>query len=156
MQYPTAADRRVQQSAMASGGNDIGNIDRSPEKMLRILYGGLVGGPAKDDSFQDKRSNYKQSEVSRGPDSMLCDNVLHGMLVRSRLQCSADCDHGFGVRAGQDTILSQVMRMQVDDLIVALVETMGAGVFMHVDKLAAGADTRDYLICTRLSPIFPA
>ena len=52
---------------MASGGNDIGNVDHSPEQMLRVLYGGLVGGPAKDDSFQDKRSNYKQSEV--GSDS---------------------------------------------------------------------------------------
>ena len=52
------------QSAMASGGNDIGNIDHSPEKMAHVLYGGMVGGPAKDDSFQDKRSNYKQSEVS--------------------------------------------------------------------------------------------
>lgn len=49
---------------MASGGDDIGNIDHSPEKMARVLYGGMVGGPAKDDSFQDKRSNYKQSEVS--------------------------------------------------------------------------------------------
>lgn len=52
------------QSAMASGGNDIGNIDHSPEKMAHVLYGGMVGGPAKDDSFQDRRSNYKQSEVS--------------------------------------------------------------------------------------------
>ncbi|KAK9894644.1 glycoside hydrolase family 9 protein [Cystobasidium minutum MCA 4210] len=52
------------QSAMASGGNDIGNIDHSPEHMAHVLYGGMVGGPAKDDSFQDKRSNYKQSECA--------------------------------------------------------------------------------------------
>lgn len=49
---------------MASGGNDAGKIDSSPKQMMRVLYGGLVGGPSKDDSFQDKRSNYKQSEVS--------------------------------------------------------------------------------------------
>ena len=49
---------------MASGGNDIGNVDHSPETMAHVLYGGMVGGPSKDDSFQDKRSNYKQSEVS--------------------------------------------------------------------------------------------
>ena len=61
------------QSAMASGGNDIGNVDRSPEKMMRVLYGGMVGGPSKDDSFQDRRSNYKQSEVGR------CDVTRHSL-----------------------------------------------------------------------------
>lgn len=55
--------RLIIQSAMASGGNDIGNVDHSPPQMAHVLYGGLVGGPAKDDSFQDRRSNYKQSEV---------------------------------------------------------------------------------------------
>ena len=49
---------------MASGGHDIGNVDHSPENMAHILYGGMVGGPSKDDSFADKRSNYKQSEAS--------------------------------------------------------------------------------------------
>lgn len=68
---------------MASGGNDIGNIDRSPEKMLRTLYGGLVGGPSKDDSFQDRRSNYKQSEA--GPNGSQRRRVADSLT-----QCALD------------------------------------------------------------------
>jgi len=38
-------------SAPASGGDDIGNIDHSPPKEANVLYGGVVGGPDKQDRF---------------------------------------------------------------------------------------------------------
>jgi endoglucanase len=42
----------------AQGGNDMNG------PTLNILYGGIVGGPDKNDDFEDKRSDYIQSEVA--------------------------------------------------------------------------------------------
>ena len=50
-------------SAMASGGNDIENIDTSPEQEAYVLYGALVGGPDKLDGFFDIRRDWPQTEV---------------------------------------------------------------------------------------------
>lgn len=54
-------------SAMASGGNDIGNIDTSPEQEAYVLYGAVVGGPTKDDKFFDIRSDWPETEVRDTP-----------------------------------------------------------------------------------------
>ncbi|KAF9055097.1 glycoside hydrolase family 9 protein [Hymenopellis radicata] len=51
-------------SAQASGGNDINNIDSSPEKEAYILYGAVVGGPDKKGRFYDIRSDWPQTEVA--------------------------------------------------------------------------------------------
>ncbi|KAL1681683.1 glycoside hydrolase family 9 protein [Schizophyllum commune] len=51
-------------SAMASGGNDIENIDTSPEQEAYVLYGALVGGPDKLDGFFDIRRDWPQTEVA--------------------------------------------------------------------------------------------
>ncbi|KAL1740949.1 glycoside hydrolase family 9 protein [Schizophyllum fasciatum] len=51
-------------SAMASGGNDIENIDNSPEEEAYVLYGALVGGPDKLDGFFDIRRDWPQTEVA--------------------------------------------------------------------------------------------
>ncbi|KAF9362811.1 hypothetical protein BGX34_005442 [Mortierella sp. NVP85] len=51
-------------SAPASGGNDPGTIDSYPEKERYTLYGALVGGPDKNDRFDDRRSNWRQNEVA--------------------------------------------------------------------------------------------
>lgn len=48
---------------MASGGNDIGAIDTSPEIEAYILYGALVGGPTQFDLFYDIRSDWPETEV---------------------------------------------------------------------------------------------
>ncbi|KAJ7047503.1 glycoside hydrolase family 9 protein [Mycena alexandri] len=51
-------------SAMASGGNDIGNIDTSPPQEAYILYGAVVGGPDKHGKFYDIRSDWPETEVA--------------------------------------------------------------------------------------------
>lgn len=49
---------------MASGGDDIGAINTSPEQEAYVLYGAVVGGPDKKDRFYDIRSDWVESEVS--------------------------------------------------------------------------------------------
>jgi len=51
-------------SAMASGGNDINNINTSPPQEAYVLYGAVVGGPDKKDRFYDIRSDWPQTEVA--------------------------------------------------------------------------------------------
>ncbi|KAI0265157.1 family 9 glycosyl hydrolase [Gloeopeniophorella convolvens] len=51
-------------SAMASGGDDISNIDTSPPQEAYVLYGALVGGPDKQDRFWDIRSDWPETEVA--------------------------------------------------------------------------------------------
>ncbi|KAF8211252.1 glycoside hydrolase family 9 protein [Mycena galopus ATCC 62051] len=51
-------------SAMASGGDDIGNIDTSPPQEAYVLYGAIVGGPDKSDRFFDIRSDWPETEVA--------------------------------------------------------------------------------------------
>ena len=48
---------------MASGGNDIEQIDTSPPQEAYVLYGGVVGGPDSKDRFYDIRSDYIETEV---------------------------------------------------------------------------------------------
>jgi endoglucanase len=50
---------------MASGGNDINNIDTSPPQEAYVLYGAVVGGPDKKDRFYDIRSDWPETEVRR-------------------------------------------------------------------------------------------
>jgi endoglucanase len=49
---------------MASGGNDIGQIDTSPKQEAYVIYGAVVGGPDKSDRYYDIRSDWVESEVS--------------------------------------------------------------------------------------------
>ncbi|KAI9513161.1 family 9 glycosyl hydrolase [Russula earlei] len=51
-------------SAMASGGNDINNIDTSPPQEAYVLYGAVVGGPDVQDRFYDIRSDWPETEVA--------------------------------------------------------------------------------------------
>ncbi|KAJ7179258.1 glycoside hydrolase family 9 protein [Mycena filopes] len=51
-------------SAMASGGNDIGNINTSPPQEAYVLYGAVVGGPDKHGRFYDIRSDWPETEVA--------------------------------------------------------------------------------------------
>jgi len=50
-------------SAMASGGNDIANINTSPLAEAYTLYGAVVGGPDKRDKYHDLRDDWPQTEV---------------------------------------------------------------------------------------------
>ena len=50
-------------SAMASGGNNISDIDNSPPVEAYTLYGAVVGGPDKQDMYYDIRNNWAQTEV---------------------------------------------------------------------------------------------
>jgi endoglucanase len=52
------------QSALASGGTDGDDIDTSPPVEMYVLYGGVVGGPNKNDQYYDRRSDYVQTEVA--------------------------------------------------------------------------------------------
>ena len=51
-------------SAMASGGNDITNINSSPLKEQHVLYGAVVGGPDKQDRFFDIRDDWPETEIA--------------------------------------------------------------------------------------------
>ncbi|KAJ7904387.1 glycoside hydrolase family 9 protein [Mycena olivaceomarginata] len=51
-------------SAMASGGDDIGNINTSPPQEAYVLYGAVVGGPDKHGRFFDIRSDWPETEVA--------------------------------------------------------------------------------------------
>ncbi|PWN20026.1 Six-hairpin glycosidase [Microstroma glucosiphilum] len=50
------------QSSLASGGDDIDQIDTDPPVERWVLYGAVVGGPDKDDQYYDVRSDWQQSE----------------------------------------------------------------------------------------------
>lgn len=50
-------------SALASGGNDISNINTSPPAEAYVLYGGVVGGPDRRDRYYDIRDDWPQTEV---------------------------------------------------------------------------------------------
>ncbi|KAK0521711.1 hypothetical protein OC842_006693 [Tilletia horrida] len=63
--YPVGMSNNSAQnphSALASGGNNIANIDNSPPVEAYVLYGALVGGPDHDDQYYDQRSDYVQTE----------------------------------------------------------------------------------------------
>ncbi|KAF7355198.1 Endoglucanase [Mycena sanguinolenta] len=51
-------------SAMASGGDDIGNINTSPPQEAYVLYGAIVGGPDKNGRFFDIRNDWPETEAS--------------------------------------------------------------------------------------------
>ncbi|KAF8076248.1 glycoside hydrolase family 9 protein [Lyophyllum atratum] len=68
-------------SAMAAGGNDISNIDTSPEKEAYVLYGAVIGGPNKHDNYYDIRSDWPETEVLGAyenvrPKGLPCDPVF--------------------------------------------------------------------------------
>lgn len=49
-------------SALASGGDDLQNINDDPPQELHVLYGAVVGGPNSHDEYYDIRDDYDQSE----------------------------------------------------------------------------------------------
>jgi len=51
-------------SALASGGDDIGQINTVPAQEAYVLYGAVVGGPDKKDRFFDIRSDWVETEVA--------------------------------------------------------------------------------------------
>ncbi|KAI0693824.1 Six-hairpin glycosidase-like protein [Cytidiella melzeri] len=53
-------------SALATGAapQDIANLDTVPSREAYVLYGGVVGGPDKNDRFWDLRSDWVQDEVA--------------------------------------------------------------------------------------------
>ena len=48
---------------MASGGDDISQIDTVPAQEAYVLYGAVVGGPDPKDRFYDIRSDWVETEV---------------------------------------------------------------------------------------------
>ena len=51
-------------SAMASGGNDTSKINTLPPVETYVLYGGVVGGPDKQDKYYDIRDDWPQTGVT--------------------------------------------------------------------------------------------
>jgi len=51
-------------SAMASGGDDISNINTSPPAETYTLYGAVVGGPDRRDRYYDLRDDWPQTEIA--------------------------------------------------------------------------------------------
>lgn len=50
-------------SAMASGGNNISDINNDPPQEAHVLYGAVVGGPDRYDRYFDIRADWPESEV---------------------------------------------------------------------------------------------
>jgi len=48
---------------MASGGQDITQIDASPAQEAHVLYGAVIGGPDQRGRFFDIRSDWPQTEA---------------------------------------------------------------------------------------------
>jgi endoglucanase len=48
---------------MASGGDNIAEINTSPPQEAYVLYGAVVGGPDLRDRYFDIRSDWPQTEV---------------------------------------------------------------------------------------------
>ncbi|KAH8830739.1 glycoside hydrolase family 9 protein [Flagelloscypha sp. PMI_526] len=67
-------------SALASGGNDIGQIDTLPKEEAYILYGAVIGGPDRKDRYFDIRSDWVQSEVALDYNSPLMTLAAHRVL----------------------------------------------------------------------------
>lgn len=67
-------------SAIASGGNDINNIDNDPPEEAYVLYGAVVGGPDIHDRFFDIRSDWPETEPALDLNApMLTLAALHVM-----------------------------------------------------------------------------
>ena len=73
---------------MASGGNDINNIDTSPPQEAYVIYGAVIGGPAKSDLFWDIRSDWPQTEVGGSRPRSAFIPLKHASTGRARLQCT--------------------------------------------------------------------
>ena len=48
---------------MASGGNDSSKINTLPQAEAYTLFGGVVGGPDKNDKYYDLRDDWPQTGV---------------------------------------------------------------------------------------------
>lgn len=48
---------------MASGGNNISDINNDPPQEAHVLYGAVVGGPDRYDRYFDIRADWPESEV---------------------------------------------------------------------------------------------
>lgn len=48
---------------MASGGNNISDINNDPPQETYVLYGAVVGGPDKYDRYFDIRADWPETEV---------------------------------------------------------------------------------------------
>ncbi|KAF8264958.1 glycoside hydrolase family 9 protein [Lactarius quietus] len=102
-------------SAMASGGDNINEIDTSPPQEAYVLYGAVVGGPDDKDNFYDIRSDWPETEVALDYNAPML--TLAAMRVLNdtadpyftRLQAGAyaankpngkPCDHAFSCHSG--------------------------------------------------------
>ncbi|KAF8591471.1 glycoside hydrolase family 9 protein [Ramaria rubella] len=70
-------------SALASGGDDIGAIDTSPPQEAYVLYGGVVGGPDRDDQFWDIRSDWPQTEIALDYVAPMLSLVAYNVLTNT-------------------------------------------------------------------------
>jgi len=78
--------------------HQIGN----PARNLHTLYGALVGGPAADDTYQDDRANFQQSEVALDYNA-----GLTGALARLSMETAGTPAPGFGGPASPDIVFHE-------------------------------------------------
>lgn len=71
------------QSALATGSftGQTSNIDTDPPTERWVLYGGIVDGPAKDDSFSDRRSDWQETEVALDTVSPMLVLAAHRLAI---------------------------------------------------------------------------
>ncbi|KAL1921499.1 uncharacterized protein VTP21DRAFT_11215 [Calcarisporiella thermophila] len=68
--------------AGAHGGNDITNL-MNPPNTAHVLYGAVVGGPEKDDSFTDDRRRWGETEVSLDYNAPYQSNIARMVMYGS-------------------------------------------------------------------------
>ncbi|KAK7061604.1 endoglucanase [Favolaschia claudopus] len=95
-------------SAMASGGNDINNIDTSPAEEAYVLYGAVIGGPDKRGRFFDIRSDWPETEVALDYNApMLTLAAMHGQPCDAAI--SGGCGGGHKLSKGGTIALAVVL-----------------------------------------------
>ncbi|KAF9423030.1 hypothetical protein BGZ76_003708 [Entomortierella beljakovae] len=102
-------------SAPASGGYDIGTIDTSPEQVAYTIYGALVGGPDKNDRFNDIRSDWSQSEVA------LDYNAPFNGLMAYQVMTSTDSPPYVVIPAGRPELPPILNGMEVWQIILIVI-----------------------------------
>ncbi|GJJ68319.1 endoglucanase [Entomortierella parvispora] len=132
-------------SAPASGGDDPGTLDSYPAKEKYTIYGALVGGPDKNDRFEDRRSDWRQSEVA------LDYNAPFNGLIAYQVMTSKDSPPYVAIAAGRPDLPPILNGMEVWQIILIVIGSIFVAIVISAvvcyrkrDQIRAWAATRKY------------
>ncbi|KAF9406137.1 hypothetical protein BGZ94_003228 [Podila epigama] len=109
-------------SAPASGGTSADDIDTVPEVELYTIYGALVGGPDKNDRFQDVRSAWRHTEVA------LDYNAPFNGLMAYQVMTSKESPPYVVIPAGRPDLPPILNGMEIWQIILIVVGSVFVGI----------------------------